>query len=95
MRARRAIESSCDAPKLSPERRSGDQTIRVSRSERMPLSSKHPQSRCCSNNGTLFRFLLQTCTSSDTSCEAPDNIQDDRSIKILEMAGVNPDELEY
>lgn len=39
--------------------------------------------------------LLQTCSTTDTSCEAPNNFRDESSVKVLSMAGVNADDLEY
>lgn len=40
-------------------------------------------------------FTIKTCTTTDTSCEAPNNIRDESSVKVLVMAGINPDDLEY
>ncbi|XP_031630340.1 thyrostimulin beta-5 subunit [Contarinia nasturtii] len=37
----------------------------------------------------------QTCSTSDTSCEAPNIFRDESSVKVLSMAGLNSDDLEY
>lgn len=37
----------------------------------------------------------QTCSTSDTSCEAPHNFRDESSVKVLSMAGLSSDDLEY
>lgn len=41
------------------------------------------------------KIVLKTCSTSDTSCEAPNNFRDESSVKVLSMAGVNSDDLEY
>lgn len=43
----------------------------------------------------FFSLNFQTCSTSDTSCEAPNNFRDESSVKVLSMAGVNSDDLEY
>lgn len=36
-----------------------------------------------------------TCSSTDTSCEAPNLIRDETAVKILAIAGPGPDDLDY
>lgn len=49
----------------------------------------------------LYEYLeatschCQTCTTLDTSCEAPNNIRHESSVKVLALAGVGPDDLDY
>ncbi|KAJ6646424.1 Thyrostimulin beta-5 subunit [Pseudolycoriella hygida] len=37
----------------------------------------------------------QTCSTTDTSCEAPNNFRDETSIKVLALAGPSPEDLDY
>lgn len=36
-----------------------------------------------------------TCSTTDTSCEAPNEIRDEFSTRVLTLAGPDPDDLEY
>lgn len=48
---------------------------------------------CTFFSKSLKKHIFQTCSTSDTSCEAPNNFRDESSVKVLSMAGVNPDDL--
>lgn len=37
----------------------------------------------------------KTCSSMDTSCEAPNNFRDETSVKVLALAGPSPEDLDY
>ncbi|KAG4076190.1 hypothetical protein HA402_014739 [Bradysia odoriphaga] len=37
----------------------------------------------------------QTCSTTDTSCEAPNNFRDETSVKVLALAGPSPEDLDY
>lgn len=42
-----------------------------------------------------FIYFPKTCSTTDTSCEAPNNFRDETSVKVLALAGPSPDDLEY
>lgn len=46
-------------------------------------------------NAKKFYFPLQTCSTTDTSCEAPNHIREESSVKVLALAGPSPDDLDY
>lgn len=35
----------------------------------------------------VFTFFLKTCSTTDTSCEAPNNFRDETSVKVLALGG--------